>query len=212
MSALTGALSRLSALSILIATLALTGCSTNKLIVSEWSNPGYGSSSFRRIMVGGLGGQSSIGRNFEDEFVAQLRAAGVEAVPSYRYISENEKIDETKLKDAAKKAGADALILAKSVSVERKTDMGPSYYPVPIFGIFGSHVGATWSGPYGAPSVSHYNVYTSEVTLYDIPRNDVVWTGTAKTTQPEESNAEVKNYVETVVKALSEKNLIGAKK
>src|SRR5947209_3467747 len=69
------ALLRFLALPILTVTLALAGCSTNKMIVSEWSNPGYASSSFRTIMVGGLGGQSSIGRNFEDEFVTQLKAA-----------------------------------------------------------------------------------------------------------------------------------------
>ena len=206
------ALLRFLALPILTATLALAGCSTNKMIVSEWSNPGYASSSFRTIMVGGLGGQSSIGRNFEDEFVTQLKAAGVDALPSYRYIPDHEKVDEAGLKEAARKAGTDALIVARSVSVEPKTDVGPSYYPVPVFGIFGSHGGATWSGPYGGPSVSRYNVYTSEVKLYDISKNEMVWSGTVETTQPEETSAVVKNYVETVVKALNEKNLLGAKK
>jgi hypothetical protein len=206
------ALSRFLALPILIFALALAGCSTNKLIVSEWSNPDYATVSFGRIMVGGLGGQSSIGRNFEDEFAGQLRAAGIDALPSYRYTSENEKVDEAKLKEAARQAGTDALIVARSVSVEPKTDVGPSYYPVPVFGIFGSHVGATWSGPYGGPSVSRYNVYTSEVKLYDISKNEMVWSGTVKTTQPEETSGVVKNYVEAVVKALNEKNLLGARK
>jgi hypothetical protein len=41
--------------------------------------------------------------NFEDEFLVQLRAAGVDALPSYRYIAEDEKIDETKLKQAAQR-------------------------------------------------------------------------------------------------------------
>jgi hypothetical protein len=206
------ALLRFLALPILIATLALAGCSTNKMIVSEWSNPGYASSSFRTIMVGGLGGQSSIGRNFEDEFVTQLKAAGVDALPSYRYIPDHEKVDEAKLKEAARNAGADAVIFARSVSVERKTDVGPSYYPIPVFGVFGSHVGATWSGPYGGPNVSRYVVYTSEVTLNDIPKNETVWTGTVKTTEPEEANTAIKSYVEAVLKALNEKNLLGAKK
>ncbi len=100
------ALLRFLPLPIVIATLALAGCSTNKMIVSEWSNPGYASSSFRTIMVGGLGGQSSIGRNFEDEFVTQLKAAGVDALPSYRYIPDHEKVDEAGLKEAARPASA----------------------------------------------------------------------------------------------------------
>ena len=205
-------LSRIFAIPSLIAALALAGCSTMKPVVSEWSNPAYTSSSFKRIMVGGVDGQTSIRRNFEDEFVAQLRAAGVEALPSYRYIPEDQKIDEAKLKQAAQKAGADAVISARSVSVEQKTEVGPSYYPSPAFGIFGPHVGATWYGLYGAPTVYRYNEYTSEATLYDVTKNEVVWTGTLKTTEPGNVNTAIKSYVEAVVKALKEKNLLGVKK
>ena len=205
-------LSRVFALLVLTAALALAGCSTTKPIVNEWSNPGYTSSSFARIMVGGAGEQTSILRNFEDEFVAQLRAAGVDALPSYRYIPEDQSIDEAKLKQAAKGAGADAAILARSVNVERKTEYGPSYYPGTSFGVFGSHVGASWSGLYGAPSIRHYDVYTSETTLYDVAKNDVVWAGTVQTTQPENVNTAIKSYVEAVVKALNEKNLLRIKK
>ena len=197
---------------VLIATLGLAGCATSQMIVSEWSNPAYNSSSFRRIMVGGIGEQASIRRNFEDEFVAQLRAAGVDALPSYRYTSEEEKIDETKLKQAAREARADAAIIARAVNVEQKTEVSPSYYPSPVFGIFGRHVGATWSGPYGAPAVYRYNVYTSETTLHDIGMNEVVWSGTVRTSEPENMNKAIKSYVEAVIKALNEKNLLAVKK
>jgi len=207
-------LSRVFANFILIAALALAGCSTTKPIVNEWSNPAHTSSSFERIMVGGAGEKTSIRRNFEDEFVAQLRAAGVDALPSYRYIPEDQNIDEARLNQAAKGAGADAVILTRAINVERKTEYGPSYYPGTSFGIFGSNVGATWSGLYGAPSIRHYEVYTSETTLYDVAKNDVVWVGTIQTTQPENPenvNTAIKSYVEAVVKALNEKNLLRIK-
>ncbi|MGH7829662.1 MAG: hypothetical protein ACREP8_05745 [Candidatus Binatia bacterium] len=205
-------LRRIFAVPILIAALAPAGCSTMKPMVSEWSNPAYASSSFKRIMVGGVDGQTSIRRNFEDEFVTQLRAAGVDALASYRYIPEDQKIDEAQLKRAAQKARADAAILARSVSVEQKTDYGPGYYPSPAFGIFGPHFGVSWSGPYGAPRVHRYDVYTSEATLYDVTKNELVWTGTVQTSQPDNVNAAIKSYVEAVVKALKEKNLVGVKK
>src|SRR5574341_169372 len=84
----------LSRVQMVLIAFALGGCSTVSPIVSEWRNPSYSSASFKRIMIGGLGGETSIRRNFEDEFMHQLRAAGVDALPSYRYISENEKSDE----------------------------------------------------------------------------------------------------------------------
>lgn len=203
--------SRIFAIFVLTATVALTGCSTTKMLVSEWSNPGYRAASFKRIMVGALGGQTSIRRNFEDQFVTQLRANGVDAVASYHYAPGDDRIDEAKLKEAAKAAGADAALIVRSVNVEEKTEVGPSYYPTPAFGIFGRHLSASWYGLYGAPSVHRYNVYTSEVTLYQLAKNEVVWTGTVQTTELENVNSAIRNYVETVIKALNEQNLLGTK-
>jgi hypothetical protein len=201
--------SRMSVVFVITATMALTGCSTTKMLVSEWSNPGYRAASFKRIMVGGLGGQTSIRRNFEDQFVSQLRANGVNAVPSYRYTPDDDRIDETKLKEAAQMAGVDAAIIVRSISVEEKAEVGPSYYPTPAFGIFGRHLSASWYGLYGAPSVHRYTVYTSEATLYHLSNNEVVWTGTVQTTEPENVDHAISKYVETVINALNEKNLLG---
>jgi len=190
----------------------ITGCSTSPEIVSQWSNPNYRTAAFRRILVGAIGGQPSIRRNLEDEFVAQLRSDGVDAVASYQYVPEDEGLDEAKLKQAAKQANADAEIIARLVNIEQKTEFGPGYYPAPSFGFFGPHFGASWYGGYGAPSVYRYNVYTSEAQLFDLNRNDVVWTGTLKTTELDNIPAAIKNYVQTVVKALEQQNLLAAKR
>jgi hypothetical protein len=195
---------------IIIAALALAGCSTQPVMVSEWNNPSYISPGFERIMVGGAGEQDSIRRNLEDEFVVQLRAFGIDALPSYRYVMEDEKIDETGLKEAAQPAGSDAAIIVRSVNVEQKTNVAPAIYP--SFGIFGPNVAATWSGFPGTLGAYRYNVYTSEVTLYDLKKNETVWTGTLKTTDSDNVNAAIKSYAGTVIKALNDRNLLGAKK
>ena len=62
-------------------------------------------------MIGGLGGDVSTRRNFEDEFIFQLRAAGADGVASYRFLPEGSDADENRLRDAARKAGVEALIL-----------------------------------------------------------------------------------------------------
>jgi hypothetical protein len=203
------------AVGMLFVMLVFAGCSaTRPIVVSEWRNPAYPAGAFKRIMVGGLGGETSIRRNFEDEFVGQLRASGVDAVPSYSVIAEDDKIDEAKLKQLAQQAGADALLFARLVQVEQKTEYGPSYYPYTSIGIFGSNYsswyGLGWYGLGGPPSVYRYNEYISETTLYDLRKNEVVWTGTIKTTQTDNMQTAIKSYVETVMKTLREQNLIGS--
>ena len=199
--------SLLGLVGIVSVTLTLSACSTATPIVSEWRNPAYALGPFKRIMVGGLSRETSVRRNFEDEFVIQLRAAGIDALASYRYIPEDEGIDENNLKQAAQKARADALLFARSVKMEQKTNYGPTF-PYLSFGIFGSNVGASWSGLSGAPGAYRYNEYTSETTLYDVAKNEVVWTGTIKTTEPENVQTAIKSYVEAVMKALNAQNLL----
>jgi hypothetical protein len=199
--------SLLGMVGIVSVTLALSGCSTATPIVSEWRNPADASGPFKRIMVGGPSGETSVRRNFEDEFVVQLQAAGIDALASYRYIPENEGIDETKLKQAAQKARADAVLFVRSVKMEQKTNFGPTF-PYLSFGIFGSNVGASWSGLPAATGPYRYNEYTSETALYDVAKNELVWTGTIKTTEPENVQTAIKSYVEAVMKALDAQNLL----
>jgi hypothetical protein len=186
----------------------LIGCSAANPIVSEWRNPAYSSGNFQRVVVGGLGEDTSVRRNFEDEFVTQLRAVGVDAVPSYRLLPESEKQDEAQLKEAAKKANVDAVLLARLIQVEQKSQYGGGYLPYTSFGIFGDNVGAAWHGIGGSPTVYRYKEYVSEATLHDVSKNDIVWTATIKTTEPENARTAIRSYVEAVMKALQEKNLI----
>ena len=111
--------SLLGMVGIVSVTLTLSACSTATPIVSEWRNPAYALGPFKRIMVGGPSRETGVRRNFEDDFVVQLRAAGIDALASYRYIPEDEGIDENNLKQAAQKARADAVLFVRSVKMEQ---------------------------------------------------------------------------------------------
>jgi len=196
---------------LLTAMLFLAGCASTPMLVSQWSNPAYKWPSFKKIAVSCVDGHISIRRNCEDEFVAQLSAGGIDALPSYRSFPEDAKLDETKVKQMAKEAGADGALIVRSVGVEEKTEVSPTYFPSPGFGIFGRHVSATWHGWYGAPRIYRYEEYTSEATLNDLKKNEVVWTGTLKTTAPDNVDSAIKSYVRNVIGALKEKDLLGVK-
>src|SRR3970282_1982738 len=73
---------------IITAALLLGGCAATQ-IINQWSDPGYAAVSFKRILVIGVSKQTSIRRNFEDEFVAQLRSAGADSVPRYEFQPED---------------------------------------------------------------------------------------------------------------------------
>ena len=186
------------------------GCAS-KAIISQWSNPAYRSAGvpFKRIIVIGATDQTSIRRNFEDNFTAALKAAGVDAVPSYLYVPENGKVAERRLKEAVLKAGADGVIITRLLRVEQRTEVSPGYYdPYPAYGLYGWYSSAWYGGFYTPPRVYSYPVYFSETTLYDVEKDDVVWTGTIRTIDPENLNKAIENYVKAVIEALKENNLL----
>jgi hypothetical protein len=190
--------------------LVLSACSTTTPMVSEWRNPAQSSGSFQRVMVAGPTGDVSVRRSFEDEFVAQLAAQGVNAMPSYRYVPESEAISENSLKQLAQEARADGLLLMRPVSVEQKTNY-PAIGPEISFGVFGSNAGVGWSGIPAGSGPYRYNEYTSEVALYDLAKNDLAWTGTVKAKEPTNVQSTIKSYVQTVTNALAAQNLLPKK-
>lgn len=184
---------------------AASGCAA-KRIVSQWSNPDYANPPpvFKKIMVVGAIEQDAIRRNLEDLFVAELRAAGVDALPSYRLVADPGKDIEGSVKAALQSAGADGVLVTRLIRVEQRTDASPGYFQ-PSFG-FGYynwyHPGWYGTGYYTAPYYYQYPVYYSETTLYNAAKNEIVWTATIRTIDPENANEAIADYVATVVTAL----------
>ena len=190
---------------------AASGCSA-KGIVSQWSNPDYANAPrvFKKIMVAGTFEHDAIRRNFEDRFVAELRAAGLDALPSYRLVADPGKDIEGSLNAAAQSAGADGVLVTRLTRVEQRTDASPGYFQ-PSFG-FGYYnwyyPGWYGAGYYTAPYYYQYPVYYSETTLYNAAKNEMVWTGTIRTIDPASANEAITDYVATVVTALKENHLL----
>jgi hypothetical protein len=77
------------------------------------------------------------------------------------------------------------------------------------FGFYGEYSGA-WVGYYEPPTIYQYDVYISETSLYDMVKNQLVWTGTVETRAPADINAEISHYVDKVIKALKSKHLLAS--
>src|SRR4029450_10935222 len=163
--------------------LTLAACASTEL-VNQWSNPAYTSPSFKKVMVVGVTKQASIRRSFEDEFVAQLKAAGVNAIPSYLYIPQDGPVGEAVLKQALKETGAEAVMITRLVRGQKKTEIAPGYYPPdPAMAVHPLYTTA-WNDYYEPPIVYQCEFYTYHNTSLARVKTRVVWSGTAQTTAP----------------------------
>jgi len=190
--------------------LAASGCATTR-VVHQWTSPDAASVSFKKFLVIAISKQPGIRRSFEDEFVAKLKAMGLDAVPSYGFITEDGPVEEPRLREAVEKASADATLITRLVRVERKYAADYGYYYPPLVG-FGFYRGyaAAWAGYYEPAAVYPYDVFISETSLYDTAKTQLVWSGTVETL-PQSISKDISKYVDTVIEALRAKNLLAAR-
>jgi hypothetical protein len=162
-------------------------------------------------MVIGISKQPGIRRSFEDAFVAKLKVVGVDAVVGYRFIPEDGQVEEARLREAVAQAGVDATLVTRLVRVERKTSVDPGYYYYPPIMGFGFYRGyaAAWLGYYEPATVYQYDVFISETSLYDVAKNQLIWSGIVETL-PQSIDKDIARYVDAVIEALKEKNLLAA--
>lgn len=193
---------------VLVLSLAAAGCASTR-VVHEWRNPELASAQrFKKILVVDVSRQPGIRRSFEDEFVLRLKAAGVDAVPSYRFIAEDGPVEEPRRREALAQAGADATLVTRLVRVEQMYPVNPYYYYPPPPRVFYRGYMGPWYGYYGPPAYP-YEVYVSETSLYDAPRNELVWSGTIETS-PTGVSEDIPRYVNSVIEALQKQNLLAA--
>jgi hypothetical protein len=161
----------------------------------------------RKVIVVGVTKQPSVRRVFEDEFASKLKAAGVEAIPSYTHISEDGQADPVALESAVGKLGLDGVLVTRLVKQEKQTQVSGGYGPVAPMGLHGWYSSA-WTGYYEPPTVYQYDVVTLETSLYNTQQSKLVWSGTTETFAPADVKEETAGLAQIIIAALRKQGVI----
>jgi hypothetical protein len=192
---------------LLAACVALAACASTSL-VNQWRNPAHAGAPLRKVLVVGVTTQPSVRGVFEDEFSAQLKQAGVAAVPSYTVIVEPGQADQPRLERAVRDVGADGVLVTRLIRREQKTELEPGYYrPAPAVGFYGWYSSA-WVGYYDPPMVYQYDVVTAETSVYSPGEAQVVWSGITETFAPRDVKKETAGFARIIIGALKKQGVI----
>ena len=124
----------------------------------------------------------------------QAAIDGVDAVPSYRHIPETGKVSQERLLATVEKTQADAAIITRLVRAEERIDASPGYHTAfPAIGLYGLYSSAWYAGFYTPGWIRQYPVFFSETTLYDVLKDEVVWTATIRTIDPDNIDEATEN-------------------
>ena len=187
--------------------LGIWGCAPTQL-VSSWQDPRFSGPPLKKIMVIGVTKQAGIRRTFEDEFVQQLQAKGVQAVQSYTLIPEDGEAPKERVAQAVKESGVEGVLITRLVKVERGTQVYPGTYPGAPYGGFYGYYSYSWSGFYEPPQVYTYDQVTAETNLFEAKGDLLIWSGTTQTFAPSDIKKDTKQFVSLIVNTLVDKKLI----
>jgi hypothetical protein len=183
------------------------GCASTRL-VNIWQGPKFAGPPLTRIMVLDITTQAGIRRTFEDEFVRQLDAKGVQGVASYTLISEDGEVPKERLAEAVKASGVQGVIVTRLVRVEIPTQVYWGPYAGPPYPGFYGYYSWAWNTHYDPPQVYTYEGVIAETDLFDAPNETLVWSGTTETYAPQSVKKGISEFAAVIIKALSASHII----
>lgn len=149
----------------------LAACSTFS-VSNQWKDPAWAGPPASNILVLGITKSDTYRHVFEDTFVQQLQAAGVQAEQSYSQIPAGATSE--KLSDVVKNTGAQVILTTRVQRVEQKLNVTPSG---PGWGGFYGWYGGAWAS---TPDVTQYDAVTLETTVWDTKTQKVIWSVTTE--------------------------------
>lgn len=195
------------------AALLLSACASTQFN-AQWLNPEAGNRlPVRNVLVIGISRDTTARRIYEDTMVAQLAARGVKAQPSYRSLPDDGPAAQPAIERAVRDAGADAVLISRTVSVTSEVRVSPGMVVGPPYGFgwggFYGYYHGMWASAYAIPP-SVYTVQTVVVDtrLFDAKDFMVLWSGSSTTTPTSGMQATITDFATSLVTALADARAI----
>jgi len=198
---------KLPALMGIIAVL-LAACSTTQ-IKSVWKDPSY-SVHPQRIMVIAVAKEPIYRRIFEDEFVLQLKARGMDAIASYSTLPDRDQDDQAAIAKMVEQLGADTVLVSRLVS-KRTVRV---YYPATV--THRPYYYGTWPDYYlhgydliNTPGyTTEYKYALVETNLYEARSDKLIWAATTETGVENFNQSLIKPFIGTILDLMLEHGLL----
>lgn len=192
---------------IAVAAFALAGC-VSTTIRDSWTDPQWSGAPFRRVLVLGVSRDLPERRLFEDIVSSRVAATGAEAVPAWRYLADGGRAPEPELDRAVRESNADALLMSRIRTVDRRTSVQTIMVPAGPAFAYGPGWYPWYSGWYPATEVRQYDIAVVETSVFDTRSKRVVWTGVTETYEPASVASDAPGFADVIVKALQARGVL----
>jgi hypothetical protein len=200
------------AMLVMLALLAV-GCAGNgngsddaAQVTDRWQEPRSATAPAQRygsVFVIGIAHSDELRRAFEDEFVRQLAAEGVNATPSYGPLPQTD-VARDEVVRAVRASGADGVVITRLLRREQRHRAALS--PVGYHTHYSSASKMVYTPQ--PPVVYRTEVVTLETRLFDADREQMIWAATTELFDPRATQTQVGRLVRGIIKEIKKASLI----
>lgn len=195
----------------------LQGCSSSEL-VENWKNPEIDVFVAEKVLVLAMTNDIKNRQLFEKRLVAQLKEKGVNAVNSDDFFNPEftsrprteEELDDLEREMLAE--GFDAILVSKIIGAEDRVTLVQSYRNWDkTFNGFEDDYYSSQGIYVEDEKMEKYTVYHAESALYCIcptKELEVIWKGSIDVTEPDSDRKAIKDYINMLLWALEEQELL----
>ena len=147
-------------------------------------------------------------RAAEDALVRKLNERGANGVASYTFIPATQAADFERAKGEFSQAGVDAVVMVRVIDEREKTTVsygGVGYAP---YRRFSGYWGYGWGAPFAPTDVSTRTELRIETLVYSIERDELLWAGTSRTTDPGKIQKLVEEVAEAAAKEMTKQGVL----
>ncbi len=201
----------------LITLLPVTANSSGAMLKEHWKDKNY-KERISKVIVVGISESESRRRLFEDTLVAQLKKRGVEAFSSAELIPAGKETDKESILAVAKENSIDTVMVTKLISVDEEAsylpgsvtvDSGGHYRPrQDYYYNFNDYYTESNTVTRTPGNVVTDTIVSLETNLYETKKNQLIWSITTETFNPDNINKSIKKLSETIANRLSKDRLI----
>ncbi len=197
----------------IMACLLISGCAGTKL-KETYVDESLSGKPVSDVLVIAVTENERIRRSFEEKYVKQLVAEGIEAVSSADVVTvkKNNKLEKKAILEAVHKFKNDAVLITHLLGIKDKEIYYPphrsrGYYDYGYYGYYDYVFDYVHT-----PGYYKTHTYVSlETNLYDVKTEKLIWSGVSETWDADTNKQLIKQVIAVVIKDLHKKHLLPKK-
>jgi hypothetical protein len=143
----------------------------------------------------------------EEGLARELSARGMQGVTTYRIAPKEELQSGERAKPWFERADVEGVVALRPVSADRRTSYTPSMWTNTYYSSFWGYYNYGWSAVYVPGSKQQETIVTVETTIYNVPRNELLWAAVTETRNPKDLRGFIEELVKESVKQMQKQGL-----